>query len=387
MRALAKIKAQLEGDIKILRDPDYGYIRAGLPRFPAFFGRDSCIISWQLLDFDKRIAAKTIEILSRYQGKKIEAASEEEPGKILHEWHPNPAEYKFVPWPLPYYGSIDSTPLFIFLCHLYYEKTTDSGWLEKYWPNIEAALGWCANFGDLDSDLMLEYKGQNHVSLAHLTHQGWKDSLLNHLDIKPPVELVEVQGYYYAALNAASDLALTLGKETLAQELVQRAVRLKKRFLADFWLAEDRFFALAMEKSRIPIKRITSNPGHLLFSGILDGEERLIKALIEKLFSKAMWTPYGIRTHSTENPDFNPMSYHLGSIWPHDNWIIAQGLKRNGYVEEYEKIKEALLSAFEKLDAIPELYTFVGGKIQKIPVACWPQGWAAGALLNFIITD
>lgn len=379
---MQKIKEKLEEDIRILKDPHYGYIRAGLPRFGALFGRDSCIVSWQLIDYDKNIAKKTIEILAKLQGKEINNLKEEEPGKILHEWHPDPKEYKPLSWPLPYYGSVDSTPLFIFLCSLYYEKIGDTEWLEKYWPNIRLALDWCEKYGDLDGDLLLEYERKNP---AGLVHQGWKDSRQDHLNFASPIELVEVQGYYYLALKEASNLASMLKDVNYSKRLNQKAEELKNYFLKEFWMEDLNFFAFALSQSKIADKRITSNPGHLLFTGILDNEEEKREAVVKRLFQKDIWTSYGIRTHSEKNPDFDAMSYHLGSIWPHDNWIIAQGLKRYNYNEEYKKIKQALIQAYKALDKIPELYAVVNGKIKEISIACSPQVWASGALLNFLI--
>jgi len=378
------IKQKLKADIEILKDPQLGYIRAGLPRFAALFGRDSCIVSWQLIDYDATIARRTIELLAELQGKEINNISEEEPGKIIHEWHPNPSKYKSLPWPLPYYGSVDATPLFIYLCGIYYEKSVDTGWLEKYWPHIVSALKWCEKYGDFDGDTLLEYERKNP---AGLLHQGWKDSRMDHLGLESPIELIEAQGYYYAALREAAEFALMLKDEALAKKLSQRSEKLKETCLKEFWLADKNFFAIALSESKFPDKRISSNPGHLLFSGILDGEDDKIKAIVNRLFQDDMWTPYGIRTHAESNPDFNPMSYHLGSVWPHDNWIIAQGLKKYGYDREYEKIKCALLDAYQALGKIPELYTVVDGKIEKISIACSPQAWASGALLNFILEE
>ncbi|KKS82935.1 MAG: Amylo-alpha-1,6-glucosidase [Candidatus Wolfebacteria bacterium GW2011_GWC1_43_10] len=380
--AIKNIKPKLEENIEILRDPELGYIRAGLPRFAALFGRDSCIVSWQLIDYDATIARRTIELLAELQGKKINNASEEEPGKIIHEWHPNPSEYKSLQWPLPYYGSVDSTPLFIYLYGLYYEKSVDTEWLAKYWPHIVSALEWCENYGDFDGDALLEYERKNP---AGLLHQGWKDSRMDHLGLKPPVELIEAQGYYYAALREAAELALMLKNEFLEKKLNARAKKLKEAVIKEFWLPEKNLFAFALSESKFPDERVSSNPGHLLFSGVLDDEDDKIKAVVDRLFQKDMWTPYGIRTHAESNPDFNPMSYHLGSIWPHDNWIIAQGLKKYGYVREYKKVKMALLDAYQAIGEIPELYAVIEGKIEKIPVACSPQAWASGALLNFIL--
>ena len=208
---------------------------------------------------------------------------------------------------------------------------------------------------------------------------------MDHLGLKPPIELIEVQGYYYAALREAAELALMLKNELLEKKLRARAEKLKETVLREFWLTKKNFFTIALSESKFPDERISSNPGHLLFSGVLDGEDDKIKAVVDRLFQKDMWTPYGIRTHAESNPDFNSMSYHLGSIWPHDNWIIAQGLRKYGYDREYEKIKRALLDAYRALGEIPELYAVIGGEIEKIPVACSPQAWASGALLNFIL--
>jgi glycogen debranching enzyme len=380
--ATKNIERKLEEDIKTLRDPQLGYIRAGLPKFAALFGRDSCIVSWQLIDYDMTIASRTIELLAKLQGKKVNSLREEEPGKIVHEWHPNPSEYKSLQWPLPYYGSVDATPLFIYLCGLYYEKSVDTEWLANYWSHIISALRWCEEYGDFDGDTLLEYERKNPVGLMH---QGWKDSHVDYLGLKPPIELVEVQGYYYAALREAAEFTLMLKDEALAKQLTQRGEKLKATCLKEFWLPDKNFFAIALSESKFPDKRISSNPGHLLFTGILDQEEEKIQAVVERLFQDDMWTPYGIRTHAESNPDFNPMSYHLGSVWPHDNWIIAQGLKKYGYDCEYRKIKYALLNAYQALGEIPELYAVVKGKIEKIPIACSPQAWASGALLNFLL--
>lgn len=384
MTDLIRTRKRLIKDIETLREPVYGYIRAGLPRFPALFGRDSLITSWQLLDYDPAIARITLNLLANLQGKRRNNFSEEEPGKILHEWHPRPQEYKVLTWPLPYYGSVDSTPLFIYLCGLYYEKTGDTAWMESQWPHIEAALKWCANWGDSDRDTLLEYERKNPVGLFH---QGWKDSRLNNLNVAPPIEVVEVQGYYYAALSEAHEIALMLKKTALAKSLVERASRLKKNFIKAFWLPQVRRFAFSLERSRIPDARKVSNAGHLLFTGILDDRPDLAASVAEGLFTEDMWTPYGIRTHSMLNSDFDPRSYHLGSVWPHDNWIIAQGLKRYGFNDQYRKIKQALYAAYDALGEIPELYAVVEGKIEKIPVACSPQAWSSGALLNFVLED
>lgn len=377
-----EIIKKLEADIRSLQDLEHGYIRAGFPRFSALFGRDSCIVSWQLIDYDQTIARRSIDILSRLQGKKIDITSEQEPGKIVHEWHQNPTEYKTLLWPLPYYGSVDATPLYLYLCGLYYEKTTDTQWLQAQWPHIIAALQWCEQYGDLDNDGLLEYERKNPVGLEH---QGWKDSRLDHLKVAPPVELIEVQGYYYAALREAAEFALMLKDTKLAKHLAGQSEKVKEHCIKKFWLADKGFFSSALARSNVADTRVMSNPGHLLFTGILDGQSDKIKMTVDRLFQSDMWTPFGIRTHATSNSDFNARSYHLGAIWPHDNWIIAQGLKKYGYTKEYQKIKQALINAYQKLGEIPELYAVVDDVIEKIPVACVPQAWSSGALLNFML--
>ncbi|OHA47090.1 MAG: hypothetical protein A3A80_01560 [Candidatus Terrybacteria bacterium RIFCSPLOWO2_01_FULL_44_24] len=378
---IEELKFKLHDDIKTLEDPQFGYIRAGLPRFGALFGRDACIVSWELINYESSIARRAIDILARMQGKEINILREEEPGKIIHEWHPNPAEYKDLPWPLPYYGSVDSTPIFIFLCGFYYNKTLDIQWLHTYWPNIISAIEWCVKYGDFDGDILLEYERKNPQGLLN---QGWKDSDES-LNLQAPIALIEVQGYYYAALYSASELALKLNDRLLADNLINRAAKLKANCLKTFWMPDKNFFATAVSADKKPADAITSNPGHLLFSGILDGNEDKINALVKRLFRDDMWTLWGIRTHATSNKDFDPMSYHLGSVWPHDNWIIAQGLKRYGFNEEYGRIKNAMLNAYEALGGIPELYAVSGNNIVSIPRACTTQAWASGALLNFIL--
>lgn len=379
-----EIRKKIEEDIEKLKDPELGYIRAGLPRFPGLYARDACITSWQLLDYDPSIATKTIETLSKLQGEKTDRETEEEPGKIAHEWHQDPKNYRSRQWPLPYYGSVDATPLFIFLCGILYEKNVDAEWLTEYWPNIIRALDWCENYGDLDGDIFLEYERKNTTGLWH---QGWKDSRMDHLGLKAPIELSEAQGYYYVALMEAVEFALMLKDEKLAKRLTERGRQLKESFIKEFWIPETEFFAIALSESKFADSRVSSNPGHLLFTGILDNEDEKIGSLVKRLFEKDMWTPFGIRTHADSNKDFHPMSYHLGSIWPHDNWIIAQGLKKYGYEKEYKMIKQALFDAFDSLGEMPELYAVENGEIKSIPVACSPQAWSSGALLNFLLED
>lgn len=376
------IKKQLLQELERLKDRR-GFIKAGLPRFDRLFGRDSLIVSWQLLDINPEICRDTLAILSKLQGRRINKLHEEEPGKIIHETdsrpHPGGRGIHF-----PYYGSVDATPLFLILFSFYFKKTKDKKFLKKHWQNILTAVDWMIHYGDGDQDLFLEYKRK---SPAGLFHQGWKDAFSNTLRIKPPVAIVEAQGYQYFALKEISRLAKIMKDANLARRLLKKAKELKENFNEKFWMKEEKYFALALDGNKKPRKAITSNPGHLLFTGIV--ENRKVKPLVRRLFRTDLWTPFGIRTHSTEEPDFNPGSYHLGSVWPHDNWIIAQGLKKLGYKRAYQKIKKALLRAYQEIGFIPELYGVIDNKIILdigVKSVCYPQAWATGTLLNLLVS-
>ncbi len=376
-----EIKKNLIKEIHALKDKR-GFIRAGLPRFDRLFGRDSLIVSWQLLDYDSKICRNTLEILSKFQGKKFDKFHEEEPGKIIHETdtksHP---ERKKLPF--PYYGSIDSTPLYLILFSFYFKKTRDKNFLKKYWKNILMAISWMEKYGDFDGDGFLEY--QKRTPLGNF-HHGWKAAYDNHLNINPPVAIAEVQGYQYLALKEMAGMAGLFGSKRVVEDLEKRAVSLKENFNKKFWISDKKYFCLALDGKKHQRRAITSNPGHLLFTRIVEKNKE--KLLVKKLFQKELWTPFGIRTHSVKEADFDAQSYHLGSVWPHDNWIIAQGLKNLGYKKEYQKIKTAILAAYRKIGFIPEFYGVIDGKItlkMKKPV-CHPQAWATGALLNFLIS-
>jgi len=392
MKSVSEIKKQLLKEIKSLKDRK-GFLKAGLPKFDRLFGRDSLISAWQLLDWNSGIAKATLEILSQFQGKVISDEREEEPGKILHEtkleknWHP---EGRF---PFPYYGSVDSTPLYLIVFSFYFKKTRDRRFLKSRWENILMALNWMTEYGDKDKDYFLEYQRKNPKGLFH---QAWKDGFEDHLKIEPPSAIVEVQGYQYLALKEIADLAEKRKDFDLAKRLRKRAEILKEEFNKKFWMEQldlssslsglkasyEKYFALALDGKKKQRKAITSNPGHLLFTGII--KEDKVDLVVRRLFQPDLLTPFGIRTHSTKELDFNPKSYHLGSIWPHDNWIIAQGLQKLGFRKEYEKIKTALFSAYEKLGFLPEYYGVENQEIVSVPEACHPQAWAVGALFNFL---
>lgn len=236
-------------------------------------------------------------------------------------------------------------------------------------------------YGDKDNDGFLEYERNYPTGLFH---QGWKDSEVDHLKINPPVAIVEMQGYAYAAYLAAAKMANEFGECALTEELTKKAKKLKQRFNEKFWMEKQKYFCLALDGEKRQRKAITSNPGHLLFTGILEQDK--IDLVVKRLFAPDIWTPYGIRTHSDKEPDFDAKSYHLGSVWPHDNWIITQGLKLLGYQKEYRKIKDAFLLAYEKIGFIPELYGVIDNNItvELKGTPCHPQAWATGALFNFL---
>ncbi|MFC1629838.1 amylo-alpha-1,6-glucosidase, partial [Patescibacteria group bacterium] len=258
-----KTTKQLLKEIKSLKDKK-GFLMAGLPRFGRLFGRDSLISAWQLLDFDPEICKATLKALAQFQGKKTSKKTEEEPGKILHEVKDRAA------FPFDYYGSVDSTPLFLILFSFFFQKTKDKNFIKKYWPNIKRAIEWMENYGDKDEDGFLEYQRE---SKGGLLHQGWKDGFEDHLDIKPPVALVEPQGYRYLALKETAKLAEISGEEKYSQELLERAQILKKNFNQKFWMKNKKYFALALDGDKKQKKAITSNPGHLFFTGIVEKDK------------------------------------------------------------------------------------------------------------------
>jgi len=374
------VKRKIWNEIKSLKDKR-GFLKAGLPLFNQLFARDALISAWQLLNYNPGICQATLEILSRYQGKVFNQDREEEPGKILHQFDfkiTDPKKARLVSY---YYGSIDSTPLFLIIFSFYFEKTKDIKFLNRHWETILKAVNWMEENTRPFKDFFLRYEQKNPQGLFH---QGWKDSKTNHLNIDPPVALVEVQGYQYLALVQIANLAKEKGDEELNKKLLQRADHLKRDFNEKFWMEDKNFYCLALNGKGDQRRAITSNPGHLLFTGIVNEDK--IELVVNRLFQDDLYTHFGIRTHSCLEPDFNPRSYHLGSIWPHDNWIIAQGLKKIGKIEAYQKIKNALFLVFKKLGYLPEFYGVIDGKItlemEKPP--SYPQAWSSAALFNFL---
>lgn len=374
-----------------LRTPE-GYIKAAYPGYNRVFGRDSLIVAWQLLPFEPEVARKVLIYLADLQATEVDAKSEGEPGKILHEDSEGENDKGTYDWKWPYYGSIDSTPLFIIVAGFYAEQTGDLDTIKKLWPQITAAMEWMHQYGDLDGDHFLEYQRRNPKGLFH---QGWKDSPFDSLKITPPVAMVEVQGYAYAAYQTYVSLAgkLRIHSDNVALA-TQKASMLKANFHEKFFIQREKYYGLALDGSKHLVQQITSNPGHLLFTNILNSDQT--ELIINRLMKSDLMTDFGIRTLSDRDSDFQPVSYHRGSVWPHDNWIIYFGLKSLGYKKYANTIKDALLKTYSELRGIPELYAVDVHKNAKQTVRTIKdvidldvppnmiQAWALGALLNML---
>ncbi|ESU71718.1 amylo-alpha-16-glucosidase [Geobacillus thermopakistaniensis] len=379
------------GDLRVLLT-DLGcgpFPVAGLPWFGVPFGRDSLIAALQLLPFNHEIAKGTLLTMARYQGTKVDPWRDEQPGKIMHEIRFGElANTNQIPF-TPYYGTIDATPLFLVLLVEYVKWTGNFDLVRQLRSNIDAALHWIDRYGDRDGDLFVEYFQESSKGIAN---QGWKDSgdSIVHENgeyARAPIALVEVQGYVYHAKMGLADIFEQLQEVEKAEALRTQAEALKKRFEEQFWMEDRKFYALALDENKAPVRTITSNPGHVLFSGMLEG--RRADAVIDTLLSEKMFSGYGIRTMAEGEAGYNPMSYHNGSIWPHDNSLILLGLSKLGRRREAKTVIEGLMEAsmhFE-YDRLPELfcgYSRSEGKPVRYPVACSPQAWAAGTPLVFV---
>ncbi len=376
-------------DIRMLMnhscDDNSRYIAAGTPWFNCLFGRDSIIVALQTLAFNPNIARDTLRLLARHQGKTIEPWRDEEPGKILHELRTGEVA-TLGEIPSPYYGTIDATPLFLILACEYFAWTGDLATLQEIKDNLLQALQWIAEYGDSDKCGYVEYCKRSHKGLIN---QGWKDSrdgIVNRDGTlpKPPIALVEVQGYVYAAKRGMAWLLPFLGEYELAKKSRQEAEVLKKKFNKDFWLEDESFYALALGNNKEPVRSITSNPGHCLWTGIIV-RSRAAK-VVERLFANDMFSGWGIRTLSNQSARYNPLGYHLGTVWPHDNAIIAMGLKLYGFESELNELATALYDCCRCFDyyRLPELFCGTPRSSHNLPVrypvACRPQAWAAGTL-------
>jgi glycogen debranching enzyme len=360
-------------------------LSAGIPWYVAVFGRDSLITAHQLLMVNPRPAREALRLLARYQGTEDNPWRDEEPGKILHEIRRGElAGAGDIPH-TPYYGSVDSTPLFVFLYAQYFRWTGDRGFAEELLPNVRAALEWIDTYGDRDGDGFVEYLCR---SPRGIRNQGWKDSWdsVVHADgrlAEGPIALVEVQGYVYVAKQRVADVFEILGDRETAQRLRREAAELRERFNRAFWMEDELYFAQALDGDKRQVRTITSNPGHALYCDIVDPDKAA--AVARRLLQPDMFSGWGIRTMSKSALAYNPMSYHNGSVWPHDNALIAAGLKRYGFLKAANRVATAIFDAAVHADymRLPELFCGFTRRTPNrpvaYPVACSPQAWAAGA--------
>ncbi|MFZ2059781.1 MAG: glycogen debranching N-terminal domain-containing protein, partial [Candidatus Binatus sp.] len=334
------------------------FIMAGVPWFATLFGRDSIITALSILPFYPQIAVRTLRTLAKLQGDTVDEARDEQPGKIVHEIRTGEmAATGEVPFGR-YYGSVDATPLFLWLYGRCVESTGDLQFADELWPNVERAIEWIERWGDREGDGYVKYLRETPRGLAN---QGWKDSedAIFHKDgelARPPIALAEVQGYVYAACMDVASVAARLGRGSVADRLLTRATALKQSFERDFWLEPEGMIALALDADRRPCRVMTSNGAHCLATGLVDGERAT--AMCKRLLADDMYSGWGIRTLSGREKRYNPMSYHNGSVWPHDNAMAALGLARACDHTGVLKVLEGLFDASEQLNtsSLPELF-------------------------------
>jgi glycogen debranching enzyme len=385
------------GSLRIF-DPDRpgrpAAIAAGAPWFMTIFGRDSVLASCMALPLDQSLALGTVRTLAEIQGEHVDPLTEEEPGKIIHEIRhgDSVSGTSGGPQGAAYYGSVDATPLFVMLlgelCRWGVLPIPGAG---ELLPHADRAMTWIEQYGDLDGDGFVEYRRRTDRGLVN---QGWKDSFdgINFADgtiAQPPIALAEVQGYVYAAYQARAHIARDMGDAGTARRYEERAAGLKRAFNETFWLPSKGWYAVGLDREKRPIDALASNMGHCLFTGIIAADKA--GAVADQLMGPPMFTGWGIRTLASSMRAYNPMSYHNGSVWPHDNAIIAAGLMRYGFTEHAQRVALGMLAAAQAFDhRLPELFCgFDRAEYPRplpYPTSCSPQAWASAAPLHLLRT-
>lgn len=383
-----RIRKRLWRDVERLRAAE-GYLRAGWPRFFSYFSRDACIAAWQLLDVMPRIARDALVFAAGTQGARFDWRNGEEPGKISHQAYGRGETPSF--WDALFYGprqyfAVDVTALWLILAHRYWKREGEAAVpvLRQLQPNLTAGLTWL--LARIRRDGFLVYRKVNPLGF---THQGWRDGWRNHIKIRTPVALVDVQAYAYAALRGGAELAA----ECFAQSrfgtsyLEDEAEALWYRFNERFWWPEEGTYAFALAGTHLEqVRRIVPEPGMCLFSGIVP--EHRIPGVVNRLFRQDLWTPYGLRSLSGRDPLFRPDSYHNGSVWPWQNWLVWLGLRSSGYTAKAHAIRDAMRTAFLALDGMPEAFAVTADGLAPYRMNANPvQAWSACALLAMLIAD
>jgi glycogen debranching enzyme len=371
-------------------DPSMAVVAAGAPWFMALFGRDSLLTALMAMPLDRGLALGTLRTLARHQGAVVDPVTEEEPGRILHEVRLGVESALSLGGGSVYYGTVDATPLFVVvLGELARWGAAPQDVLELL-PHADRALDWVDRYGDRDGDGFVEYV---RATDRGLRNQGWKDSWdgVTFADgrlAEPPIALCEVQGYVYQAFRTRADLARDFGEEETARHWSERADRLRAAFNEQFWLPDKGYFALALDREKKPVDSCASNMGHCLWSGIVDDDKAA--SVVAHLMSPDMFTGWGVRTLSAAMGAYDPVSYHNGSVWPHDNALIVAGLVRYGFVKEAQRLAESLLKAAQQFAGgrLPELFCGLArhefARPVPYPTSCSPQAWAAAAPIQLI---
>lgn len=387
---------QSQEDLGVLRifdarHPERVAVAAGAPWFMSLFGRDSLLAAWMALPVDTGLALGTLQTLAHYQGENVNPLTEEQPGRIMHELRTGMSTGLMLGGAHVYYGTADATSLFVMLLDEVRRWGASPDEITALLPAADRALDWIREYGDSDGDGFVEYRRATDRGLAN---QGWKDSwdgvsFASGRIAEAPIALAEVQGYTYAAYRARSRLAVFAGDTAAAEHWAERALKLKRRFNDAFWLSDRGYYAMALDADKRPVDALASNVGHCLWTGIVARDKAARVA--GHLLSPDMFSGWGIRTLAASMGAYNPMSYHCGSVWPHDNAIAVAGLMRYGFVDEARRVAQAVLDAAEAFGGrLPELFCgFDRSRFStpvSYPTSCSPQAWAAATPIFLLRT-